>query len=354
VFVLPGGNLQAPGEKVTPGLLTLLDYPVPAVPETVAGRRSVLANWIADARNPLTARVMVNRIWQYHFGEGIAADTNNFGKMGKKPSNPAFLDWLAARFIESGWSVKAMHRTILLSAAYQRADFTPRRVEAEVLRDSILAVTGELSLDAGGPGVYPQINEDVARQAQHRMGSLAPAYRASPAKRDRNRRSIYTFQQRSLIDPMLEVFNAPSLDMSCDRRETATLPTQAFTLFNGQFVHDMALALAAKLDKQPVRSAYLRVLGRLPDAAEERDAMAALDKLSKLHAATAAPSRPENKPIVHTITSELTGQQHRFVHQEDPAAFEQNLHPSQTTPAVRALADVILALLNSNEFAYVY
>ena len=354
VFVLPGGNIQAPAEKVTPGLLTLLDYATPPVTEAIAGRRSALANWIANERNPLTARVMVNRIWQYHFGEGIAADTNNFGKMGKKPSNPALLDWLAGSFIDSGWSVKAMHRTILLSAFYQRADFTPRRVEAEVLRDSILAVTGELSLDAGGPGVYPQINEDVARQAQHRMGSLAPAYRASPAKRDRNRRSIYTFQQRSLIDPMLEVFNAPSLDMSCERRDTATVPTQAFTLFNGQFAHDMALALAAKLDGQPVRAAFQRVLGRLPDAAEEKAAQATLEKLTKMHAATPAPPRLAAKPVVHTITSELTGEQHRFTHQEDPAAFEHNLHPSQTTPAVRALADIVLALLNSNEFAYVY
>ena len=354
VFVLPGGNIQAPAEKVTPGLLTLLDYAAPPVTEAIAGRRSALANWIANERNPLTARVMVNRIWQYHFGEGIAADTNNIGKMGKKPSNPALLDWLAGSFIDSGWSVKAMHRTILLSAFYQRADFTPRRVEAEVLRDGILAVTGELSLDAGGPGVYPQINEDVARQAQHRMGSLAPAYRASPAKRDRNRRSIYTFQQRSLIDPMLEVFNAPSLDMSCERRDTATVPTQAFTLFNGQFAHDMALALAAKLDRQPVRAAFQRVLGRLPDAAEEKAAQATLEKLTKMHAATPAPPRPAAKPVVHTITSELTGEQHRFTHQEDPAAFEHNLHPSQTTPAVRALADIVLALLNSNEFIYVY
>lgn len=362
IHILPGGNIQAPAEKVQPGVLTLLErygnYPSPAVPETVAGRRSMLANWIANERNPLTARVMVNRIWQYHFGEGLAGDASNFGKMGKKPSNPALLDWLAASFIKNGWSVKSLHRAILLSSAYQRADFTPRRVEAEVLRDSILAVTGELSLDAGGPGTFPQINEDVARQAQHRMGSLAPAYRASPSKRDRNRRTIYTFQQRSLIDPMLEVFNAPSLDLSCERRDAATLPTQAFTLFNGQFVHDMALALAAKLDKQAplqqIRSAYQRVLGRLPDALEEKASLATLTKLAKLHTAAPAPPRPEPKPVVHTITSELTGEQHRFVHQEDPATYEHNLHPSETTPSIRALAGIILALLNSNEFAYVY
>ncbi|MBI2684713.1 MAG: PSD1 domain-containing protein [Acidobacteria bacterium] len=361
VHVLPGGNIQSPAETVKPGVLSLLErygsYPSPAVPETTSGRRSALANWIADARNPLTARVMVNRMWQYHFGKGIAEDANNFGKMGKKPSNPELLDWLAGGFMENSWSIKSVHRSILLSNAYQSASLPPRRVEAEVLRDSILAVTGELSLDTGGPGTYPQINDDVARQAQHRMGSLAPAYRASPAKRDRNRRTIYTFQQRSLIDPMVEVFNGPSLDLSCERRDSSTVPTQAFTLFNGQFVHDMALALAAKLGAQSpkaqIRSVFERVLGRVPDAPEEATALASLRRLTRLHSGT-PPTRPVQTPVVHTITSELTGAQHQFVHQEDPATFEHNLHPSETTPAVRALADVILALLNSNEFAYVY
>lgn len=362
VHILPGGNIQAPAEKVTPGVLSLLErygnYPSAAIPETTAGRRAALAQWIADGRNPLTARVMVNRVWQYHFGEGLAADASNFGKMGKKPSNPALLDWLAAGFIENGWSIKWLHRAILSSAAYRSAEFTPRRVEAEVLRDSILAVTGELSLDAGGPGTFPQINEDVARQAQHRMGSLAPAYRASASKRDRNRRTIYTFQQRSLVDPLLEVFNAPSLDLSCERRDTATVPTQAFALFNGQFVHDMALALAAKLQNQPrrqqIRTLFQRVLGRVPDTAEEKASLASLERLSKLHSANPAAPRPAASPVVHTITSELTGAQHRFVHQEDPAVYEHNLHPSEVSPATRALAGVVLALLNSNEFAYVY
>ncbi len=356
IHILPGGNVQSPAEKVTPGVLGLLEryggYPSPAVPETTEGRRSALANWIADPRNPLTARVMTNRIWQYHFGEGIAADTNNFGKMGKKPTNPELLDWLAATFIENGWSVKSVHRAILLSAAYQQADRAPRRVEAEVLRDSILAVTGELSPATGGPGTFPQINEDVARQAQHRMGSLAPVYRPSPKKSDRNRRTIYTFQQRSLVNPMVEVFNGPSLDLSCERRDTATIPTQAFTLFNSQFVHDMALALAEKMKGQPVRKVFRRVLGRWPDATEERTLKATLDRLAQLN--REAPPRPASQPVVHTITSELTGAQHRFVHQEDPAAFEHNLHPSEAPPAVRAMADVILALLNSNEFAYAY
>lgn len=163
-----------------------------------------------------------------------------------------------------------MHRAIMLSETYQRSGtherietvrakdpdntllsyYPPKRVEAEVLRDSILAVSGELSLEAGGPGVFPQINEDVARQPLHRMGSLAPAYHTSPLKRQRNRRTIYTFQQRSLIDPLIEVFNGPTLDFSCERRESSTVPTQAFTLLNSQFTHDMALAFAVRLERE--------------------------------------------------------------------------------------------------------
>jgi hypothetical protein len=157
---------------------------------------------------------------------------------------------------------------------------------------------------------------------------------------------------------MIEAFNGPPLDMSCERRETSIVPTQAFTLFNGQFVHDMALALAAKLEKLPekaqIRTAFQRVLGRAPEAPEEKAAAVSLVKLRALHNANPVMPAPAPQPVVHTITSELTGEQHRFVHPEDPSAYEHNLHPSQTRASVRALADVILALLNSNEFSYVY
>ena len=250
VHILPGGNIQSPAEAVTPGVLTALErvghYPAVAIPQTVAGRRAAFAKWIADPRNPLTARVIVNRLWQAHFGEGIAADPSNFGKMGKKPTHPALLDWLAGALVHHGWRLKAIHRLILQSAAYQSANFQPRRLAAEELRDSLLAVSGEFSLEAGGPGVFPQINEDVARQPQHRMGSLAPPYAPSPLRRQRNRRTIYTFQQRSLPDPLVEVFNGPTLDLACERREASTVPTQAFGLLNSQFANDLALAMAAR------------------------------------------------------------------------------------------------------------
>ncbi|MDQ2948549.1 MAG: PSD1 and planctomycete cytochrome C domain-containing protein, partial [Acidobacteriota bacterium] len=211
-FILPVGNLKTPGEKVTPGVLTAVSrYNQTAyadVPETVSGRRMALADWIAGPRNPLTARVMVNRIWAWHFGRGIAGNPNNLGKMGEKPTNPELLDWLAQDFAGHGWSVKRMHRLIMLASAYQRAAdpvdakavektdpenkllsyFSPHRLEAEELRDSILDVAGQLSIDTGGPGTFPEINEDVARQPQQIMGTLMPAYRPSPTKAERNRR----------------------------------------------------------------------------------------------------------------------------------------------------------------------
>jgi len=364
VHILTGGNIQSPAAAVEPGVLSLLErygaYPSPAIPATVSGRRLALANWIADERNPLTARVMVNRIWQHHFGKGIAADPSNFGKMGGKPANPELLDWLASYFVDRGWSVKAVHRAILRSKAYRSATLAPRRLEAEELRDAILAVSGELSPSAGGPGTFPQINADVARQPRHAMGSLQPLYRASAKRADRHRRSIYSFQQRSLVDPMIEVFNGPSLDLSCERRESSTIPTQAFALFNAQFVHDMALAMAARLDREErtpearIDRAFQLAFGRSPSAEELRAVLAHWRAMAARHAAQPPPAKPLPARVVHTITSELTGERFQFTHPEDPAEFEANLHPSEVSAEVRALADVTLALLNSNEFVYVY
>ena len=214
VFILPVGNLKAPGEKVTPGLISAaMHYATWSrddVTTQIGGRRLALANWIADEKNPLTARVMVNRIWQYHFGRGIAANPNNLGKMGEKPTHPELLDWLASYFMNHGWSVKEMQRMMMLSDAYQRASehadraavdrldpenkllayFTPRRLEAEEIRDSMLFTAGELSFEIGGSGTFPEINQDVANQPQQIMGTLRPAYHASQSKSQRNRRTI--------------------------------------------------------------------------------------------------------------------------------------------------------------------
>ncbi len=384
VNILAGGSLQAPGERVAPGVLAAParygGFPEAAIPTSTDGRRLALANWIANAENPLTARVIVNRVWQYHFGRGIAADTSNFGKMGAKPTHPELLDWLAQSFMEDGWSIKALHRKILMSETYRQAGghpamkivierdpanqllayFPPRRLEAEEIRDSILAVSGELSLEAGGPGALPQINEDVAQQPRHAMGSLQPAYFPSPEKRLRNRRTIYMFQQRSLADPAIEVFNGAGPDLSCERREASTVPTQAFTMLNSSFANDMALAMADRLVRESpspagaLRRAFLLSYGR--DATDEDIALGAahLTKMTAFHRAHPAAGPAKQKPIVHTITSELTGEQFRFQQQERPPGYEENLHVSAVAPETRALADVLLGILNANEFVYVY
>ena len=383
-YVLVGGNLQAHGPKVEPGVVEALErysgFPPPAMPETLAGRRAALAKWIADTGNPLTARVMVNRIWQYHFGKGLAENSNNFGKMGKKPTHPELLDWLARYFVEQGWSVKAVHRVIMLSEAYQRsgdhpdfdavakgdpentllAYYPPRRVEAEVLRDSILAVSGELSDDTGGPGTFPQINSDLADQPRHAMGSLRPAYRASPTKRKRNRRSIYSFQARSLVDPLIEVFNGAGMDMSCERRDATTVPTQAFSLLNSELSHDMALAVALRLQRErtdlaeQVKRAFELAYGRPAAVREVELALAHVEKMTALHRETPPPPKQPREPLVRSITSELTGENFRFEEQEDPAEYEENVHSSEVDAPTRALADFALVLFNSNEFVYVY
>src|SRR5262245_7003298 len=190
-FILIGGNLNSPGAKVTPGVLSaecgMRNVECQKITNTAVGRRLALGQWIANSANPLTARVMVNRIWQYHFGKGLIETSNNFGKLGQRPSHPELLDWLAAYFVEHGWSVKAMHRLLMNTAVYQRAaelqavtqaesrakmdtgnkllaSFPPRRIEAEVLRDAMLMVSGELNLEMGGPGAFPELNADLVAQ----------------------------------------------------------------------------------------------------------------------------------------------------------------------------------------------
>jgi len=363
-FILTAGNLRSPGEKVSPMVLSAaFRYNARAkveLPESAESRRLTLAKWIANAENPLTARVMVNRIWQYHFGRGIAGNPNNLGKMGKKPSHPELLDWLAVRFIETGWSVKAMHRVMMLSEAYQRqagaenedySAFAPRRLEAEELRDSVLAISGELSLDAGGPGTFPEIHQDVANQARLIMGTLAPPYEPSPRRSQRNRRTIYTFQKRGIGDPMLEVFNSASLNDSCEQREASTVPLQAFTLLNGKFSRDMSLALAARVagDPDAVGSLFLRILKRAPSVAER----------SKMTALLARPLGPApalqvRRPLVRSLVGEHTGKQFDYQEEALGEPYEENLHASQVSLRVRALAEVALVLFNTSEFVYVY
>src|SRR5205807_1105014 len=261
------GALEAPADEVTPGTLSAVrgikgsDEPASwDLPTSVGGRRLALARWIASPENPLTARVIVNRVWQQHFGRGLVATPNNFGKMGARPTHPELLDWLATWFMDNGWSLKKLHELIVTSDAYQQSSsaergtrnaeqgriastnapsselraprstdpqsvdpdnrllwhFPPRRLTAEEMRDAMLAASGELNDEMGGPGVFPEMNWEVALQPRHIMGSVAPAYVPSRAPEQRNRRTIYCFRIRTLADPMLEVLNRPGSETSCE------------------------------------------------------------------------------------------------------------------------------------------
>ncbi len=275
--ILSGGDPFSPADPVTPGVLSALtgfrqgEHQTPVqITDEIVGRRLELANWIADAKNPLTTRTIVNRIWLWHFGQPIAGNPNNFGSTGKRPTHPELLDWLAQRFVEDGWSFKKMHRTIMLSQAYQRASqledvsashdresmlnqyalFRPRRLTAEEIRDAALMATGELNTEMGGIPNRPEINLEAALQPRQVMGTFAAAWVPNAKPEQRHRRSLYALKLRGLTDPALEVFNLPAPDFSCERREVSTVTPQVFTLFNSKNSLQRALALADRAQRE--------------------------------------------------------------------------------------------------------
>jgi mono/diheme cytochrome c family protein len=390
VFILAGGSLATRLDEVSPGVLTAMaganDTVTPtawnSIPQTTEGRRLAFARWVASANNTLTARVIVNRIWQHHFGgNGLVATPNSFGKMGSKPSHPEMLDWLATWFVEHGWSIKRLHRLIVTSATYRQsgrhprrpaidevdpnnrllAYYPPRRLAAEEMRDGLLAITGELNREMGGPGIYPEINWEVAMQPRQIMGSVAPAYQPSPTPEQRNRRTIYAFRYRTLPDPLLEVFNRPGTDTSCARRDETTVTPQVFSQFNGQFVNDRALALADRIEKMTtdgdkrIDLAFGLVYGRAPTADERRLSAAHVAKMT-LHHRNKKPI-PEKLPtsVTREMVEELTGENFQFDEELDLMKdYQPDLKPWDVEPATRGLAELCLVLMNSNEFMYVY
>lgn len=266
------GSAHAQGDEVKTGLPAVLASegsdprfveaaPVTREGRTTSGRRLELAKWIIDPANPLTARVMVNRLWQHHFGRGIVPSTSDFGHLGEKPTHPALLDWLATQFREGGWDMKAMHRLILLSRTYRmssepesgnlakdprnlnfwRVDM--RRLTAEELRDSILAVSGNLNLKTHGEWVFPPLPPEVLATAS-RPGAGWPV---SPNAEDHFRRSIYVHVKRSLRHQMLADFDQADTDTSCAVRFTTTVPTQALTMLNSSFVNEQAGIFAGRI-----------------------------------------------------------------------------------------------------------
>ncbi|MBL8219756.1 MAG: DUF1553 domain-containing protein [Bryobacterales bacterium] len=303
--VLRAGAYQAPLEEVEPGWLSILDAapakvtPIPAL--NSSGRRAALANILADPNNPLTTRVIVNRVWHYHFGRGITGTPNDMGLMGEMPVNRELLDWLTHQFTHAdGWSIKKLHKRIVLSATYMQASdfrkdaaeidndnrllwrYPRRRLEAESIRDSMLAVSGLLDPTMGGPGVFPAVPKGTEiQEGRHWKKAAGPA--------DEYRASIYIFARRLVRYPMLQSFDAPLAIDSCGRRQETVTPDQALELMNGTAAAGFAKALAARVANDAGQSAdalvdraFRLTLGREPAAKEREHSVAFLAKQSSL------------------------------------------------------------------------
>ena len=248
-IMLRGSALNL-GDEVSPALPALFKpvmFPSPG-PKTSL-RRKTLAEWIAASDNALAWRVIANRLWQHHFGQGLVASPSNFGFTGAKPSNPALLDYLARQLIQNGGHFKALHKLILMSATYRQSSgsspFALRpllfRMEAEVLRDCILQASGKLNPKMGGPGIKPRLRADLLPTSQRNKWPLLK--NEGP---EQWRRSVYIYQKRQLLMPMMELFDAPTTTDSCAMRLESTVPTQALVLMNDEFVEEQAAHLAKR------------------------------------------------------------------------------------------------------------
>ncbi|VTR99505.1 Uncharacterized protein OS=Singulisphaera acidiphila (strain ATCC BAA-1392 / DSM 18658 / VKM B-2454 / MOB10) GN=Sinac_6741 PE=4 SV=1: PSCyt1: PSCyt2: PSD1 [Gemmata massiliana] len=336
IKLLKKGDPNRPGAVVEPGHLSMisaLDTPFATPPASAktTTRRLQLAQWITNPKNPLTARVWVNRVWQYHFGQGLVRTPDNFGFTGDKPTHPELLDWLASEFVQGGYTTKRLHRLILLSETYRQSSIHPkqdeyarrdagnkfwwhaerRRLDAEALRDALLSAGGNLKLDKiGGPSFAPEIPPD----ALEGLSMKDNAWKASPAM-EQGRRSAYIFAKRGLLPPLLTTFDLPDTTLPSCQRDVTTVPTQSLALLNNPFVHEQSVALAKRIGtkkerKEQVTHAWRSALGRDPRDAEITAALAHLEEQAKTFA---------NRP----------------------------------TPDLDALASLCHVLLNTNEFMYV-
>lgn len=293
IHLLDRGDPERPAEQVAPQFLGVL-LPDNAEPFPIELQRpkTKLAEWIAAPQNPLTARVIANRVWHYHFGRGLVATANDFGVNGEYPSHPELLDYLANYLVEHDWSIKALHRVILLSASYQQScraagqeeaaeidpdvellwRFRQRRLSAQEIRDAMLLVAGELNESMGGPGVMVPVAADLVNLL------YAPAqWQVAADPHEHQRRSIYLAAKRNLRLPFMEVFDQPNLQISCPERESSTHAPQALELLNGEFSNQVARAFAERLRReagsdpgQQVRQAFLIAVGRAPSSREYR------------------------------------------------------------------------------------
>ncbi|MFM7056604.1 MAG: PSD1 and planctomycete cytochrome C domain-containing protein [Planctomycetota bacterium] len=321
--VLKNGDRLRPLQPVAPGGLSCLspaaaDFQLQTGARTT-GLRLQLADWMAGPASPLAARVLVNRLWQHHFGEGLLRNVDNFGFTGGRPSHPQLLDWLAAEFLRSGGSLKHMHRLLLTSAAWKQSSVHPReheflqqdagnrllwkafrrRLDAESLRDALLAASGELDLRSGGPGFVPT----VSREALEGLSRREAAWTASPPDEQR-RRSLYLYAQRSLLPPLMTTFDLCDSTLPCGRRDVSIVAPQALALLNNEFTHSRAAALASAVlqaagdnPEAQLQQLWLRTLNRLPTAQEFHRATAFLRDQEQRFREPAESPRTSSGPI---------------------------------------------------------
>jgi cytochrome c553 len=337
-FLLKRGDFRQKGEEVRPGFPSVLVDAV--VAETTAGaknavNRTRLSEWIASPEHPLTARVAVNRVWQHHFGKGIVRTSSDFGVNGDRPSHPELLDWLAAEFTARRWSFKAMHRLILSSSTYRQSNrfvppsaaidpenrlfwrMNPLRLEAEVIRDSVLAISGKLNPKMEGPGIYPRIDPSVISAGSTKKWPVD--VKEGPPEW---RRSVYIFVKRSVLLPLIEVFDCPDTTVSTPARNASIVAPQALALLNNGFVLEQSEHFARRVlqeagadSREQIRYAYKLALARNATAKELSWSLDFLSRQTKSYGA-----------------AELG---------------------SEASPKLAALRDFCHALFNLNEFLYV-
>jgi hypothetical protein len=304
--ILVLGDHKRLGQPVVPGFLSILDpnpavIPKPANPKTL-GRRLALARWIASPENPLTARVFVNRLWQQHFGQGLVDTPNDFGLAGSRPSHPELLDWLAAEFVRGGWSVKHLHRTVVLSAAYRQAVVdpgslseslsfrrSPRRLSAEQLRDALLSTSGSLQLVSGGSPVWPDLPAEILQANPAFLDDNATRTKGwYPSPRERQSvRSVFLVQKRTVRVPFMETFDLPENSTSCARRTGSTVAPQALSLLHSPLAveasQEMAKRVRQEVGNEPkaqVRHVFRIALQREPKPKEHEACLRLLRRRS--------------------------------------------------------------------------
>jgi len=353
-YVFAVGDHEKPLEEVQPAFPEAITDEKPDIKPLPfsSGRRSALAKWITSPTNPLTARVFTNRIWDQYFGKGIVTTVSDFGKAGQKPTHPELLDYLASKFVNDGWSVKKLHREILLSSVYRQSSdyredvakadaenqwlavFPRQRLEAEQVRDSLLAAAGKLEEKVGGPSVYPPLPKAINTASGNFQGD--PAWKTSKDVHDQNRRSLYIFTRRSIPYPILDSFNMASPQEAHSKREVTTTPLQALTLYNSELIFDWSKSLAGRVineagedEEDRIGRLYQILFARQPNDGEKESLQAFLNEQEAIIRAKAADGKFEVNV---------------------PAGVKDK--PLGDPVRAAAFVDLVHVVANSNEFIY--